>query len=296
MKIAAYLNQSIRDRSLAESLVAGFGRHGEEVVVYDTSKTTGPHPGDLAVFVGVRLTSQRVNKAARAVGQKTMLLDKGYFKRGAYNRFSICGFQPFYLGKGNTDPQRLLSLFDNQSPITYRPEFVLPFKVVYVEQTKKYYDFQDLGPIAEYSEKICSKVNAVLGNHPHLQLVYRPKACARKGKDYHGIPIQPLNTMFSDPDREPFCDLFPDTHCMLVDGSNAAVEAAMARVPVVAINGPACPLSDMISTSLEDVLNPTMPPLKKLVDRLSELAWCQYTNKEIASGYAWDNLKQWVTA
>lgn len=291
MMIAAYLNRSIRDRALAESLIDGFLKHGEDITVYDTAETTGPHPCDLAVFVGVRLTSQRVNKAAQAAGQKVMLLDKGYYRRGAYHRFAVGGFQPYYLGKGNTDPSRLNVLFPEGS-ITPRHEG-RRYKVVYVEQTKKYYDFQGLGEIGGYCARICARVTELIKD-TELELFYRPKACARKGSDYHGMPIPPPDSRYSDPDTEPFWSMFPETHCMLVDGTNAGVEAAMARVPILAINGPACPLSDMVSTSLDDILEPKLPPLQQLSDRLAELAWCQYTNEEIASGYAWDHLKQWV--
>lgn len=294
MQIAAYLNQSIKDRALAEALLAGFKKHGETVDLYDTAKDTGPHSGHLAVFVGVRLTSQRVNKAARSVEQETMLIDKGYFKRGAYNRMSIGGFQPYYLGRGNKDPSRLLDVgFDGvrQRSSKYRAHLV-----VYVEQTKKYYDFQDLGEIGGYCARICNRVNEIIATRPELglQLVYRPKACARKGSDYHGMPIPPPNSITSDPEKEAYYSLFKDMHCVLIDGSNAGVEAAVAGVPVIAINGKACPLSDMVSTELEDVLDPKVPTSEQLQDRLAELTWCQYTNVEIASGFAWENLKPWV--
>lgn len=293
MQIAAYLNQSIKDRALAEALVAGFKRHGEIVDLYDTAQDTGPHSGHLAVFVGVRLTSQRVNKAARAVEQRTMLIDKGYFKRGAYNRFSIGGFQPYYLGCGNTDRRRLkeLGVFVSLDP---RPS--TRHKVVYVEQTKKYYDFQDLGEIGAYAARICGSIQEVIDTKPELglEIIYRPKACARKGSDYHGMPIPPPNTGYSDPDTEPYWSLFPDTQCVVIDGSNAGVEAAMAGVPVLAINGRACPLWDIVNTDFEDVLNPTVPSSDALLTRLAELSWCQYTNEEIASGFAWENLRPWV--
>jgi hypothetical protein len=297
MKIVLYMSSTNREEVLHRALTSGFVRHGDTVESVDTHLSTDPVPGaDLAVFVGVRNKSAKVYRACRAVGLQTMMLDKGYFKRSLYHRVAVNCSQPLYLEQMSYDDKRFNEVKGKGARLVTRTE---PTRVIYVEATQKYYAFHQLGGVAEYADTICDKLNATLreAREEGLRVVYRPKLSERKEHNVfkYQPPKQPPNTALSSPTKESFLEALTTTHIAVVHGSAAGVEAAVAGVPVLSLGSREhFPLHDLVNTEFSDILNPRLPDPDVLHKRLAQLAWCQFSEEEIASGFCWEHSKRWV--
>ncbi len=78
--------------------------------------------------------------------------------------------------------------------------------------------------------------------------------------------------------------------CSVTYGSIASVDSILAGVPCVVLgNAVARPIS---STSIKDILNPIWESQARREQWAANLAYCQFTPDEIASGVAWKILKE----
>lgn len=285
MRVICYMTGTEREARLRTALLAGFARHGVRADVVRTVDTTGPKPEyDLAVFVGVRTKSMRVLAGARSIGQHTLMLDKGYFDRDRYHRFSVDNPQPTYISEINATPARFQKLH----------RFAPSYKrlggeryVVYVESTQKYYTFHNLGAVDDYTESVVARLRP-LARDAGLQIIYRPRA------DQKSTPRTVAGTIRASPHAS-IHDLYRTAHCVVVHGSNAGVEAMLAGVPVVSLASSAeNPIHDLVNKGLGSLRDLIVPDREAVMKRCSQLAWCQFSRDEITSGFAWDHTKQWV--
>ena len=291
MKIACYVSDTKRDKRLFEALAKGFRKHGDTVEL--VSKTPaliecGVVAADLAVYVGVRTSSLRVHVAAKRQGQRTLMLDKGYFTRGSYHRFSLDYPQPSYLHRMSYDRERLTSF-----GITHVKQHrnIVARDVVYVESTQKYYTFHGMGDVKLYSSRVCKQlVSAVSKSRRDLRVVYRPRAAA-----FGTIGPTPSGTYLADPSSQSFASLLPFAYCVVIHGSNAGVEAMLAGVPVLSIGS--CevnPIHDIANQGMVNVLSLITPDEEVVMHRMAQLAWCQFDRQETASGLAWEHVRRWL--
>lgn len=297
MKIACFMSSTTREAQVHHALLSGFKAHGERVENFDTHETTTVPPGfDLVVFIGVRNKSRKVWNSAKAIGANTLMLDKAYFMRSVHHRFSVNAPQPLYLEQMDYDDTRLKQFRGEYSPIARQN----PNRIIYVEATQKYYAFHNLGGVADYAAYVCGKLNDVVRanqpDHPVLQVTWRPKLSERKEEiPKYQNPTRPPNTQMSDPRNESFLQALPTTWCAVVHGSAAGIEAASCGVPVLSLGSREnFPLHDLVNNGFESAINPKLPDPDVLNRRLAQLAWCQFNEVEITSGFAWEHTKRWV--
>lgn len=281
MKIRCYMADTARDRRVGEALVAGFKRHGCDADF--VRRDDGLQAADLAVFVGVRHSSARLRDAAVAANQPYMMLDKGYFDRSRYHRFSVGSPQPLYLNKMDYSANRFNKLFSAHAHTWLGKR---GGAIIYVESTQKYYDFYGINDVRAYSAGILGQLkSAARGRWP---IWYRPRY---RGADTLEAPMgfttAPLGSM---------CALFPHAHCVVSHGSNAGVEALLAGVPVVSIGDQSCnPVHDLSVPGIDALDLPVLAqPRAAVMQRCYQLAWCQFSLAEIGRGLAWDVKRRWV--
>ncbi len=290
MKITLYMSMNKeRERILQEALVSGF-RHTDDQVEYcATSDYRGPREwSDLAVFVGVK--SATIFEEHRVAKKLTMLIDKAYMDRADSHRFSLGGFQPFYLDDMQEPPQRMYQRGMRPHPRRNTVVITDKWHVVYAGSSQKYCNFHSLGDCNDYSVDACAKINEALKDR--MELIYRPKPSwwnnGVKGK------VIPPNTRFSGP-NESFRHVLQKCHAVVTHGSNAAVEALAFGVPVVLLSGKGVsPVYSLAETDLSNILDPFWPTDVERTQVLANLAWCQFRLPEIASGFAWSNVKKYL--
>ena len=284
MKIGLYLSVKRREVGLREALEKGFKRHGDTVdsmLRKEFSQHHNQSGCDLAVFVGVK--SRKIWNKCMADSKQTLLLDKGYFDRAGSYRMSIGGYQPPYLDSMRQDDSRLRSL---GVAIEQRRTGDL---IIYAGSSKKYCMFHDLGDVTDYAHKICAAINEHAPKDKRV--LYRPKPSWWVNDDEDVQKTVPPNTRLSPPEQN-FKALLRSTQCIVTHGSNAAVEALAAGVPVVLTSEPgASAVYDLCEHDMAKLATPFWPTDAARKQRLANLAWCQFNLQEIAAGFAWECLK-----
>lgn len=289
MKITLYLSVKRREQELRSALVSGFTKHGDTVrskLRREFGIDWQDNESDLVVFCGVK--SRKLWNICMANSRKVLLLDKGYFGRADYYRTSVGGYQPPYVAEMAKDNTRLSRLMG----IRMHPRRAGGHTVLYAGSSNKYCLFHGLGNVTEYAMEVCGKLNDTLNGAKGV--VYRPKP-SWWGNDDNEIPkLVPPRCRLSPP-TENFQPLLHFTHCLVTHGSNAAVEALCNGVPVVLTSEAGIsPVYDLCEHDMANILKPFWPTDAARQQRMNNLAWCQYSINEIASGYAWENLKPYV--
>ena len=80
-----------------------------------------------------------------------------------------------------------------------------------------------------------------------------------------------------------------ETYCLVTFNSIAATEAILYSVPAIALAPNAAQV--ICNTSLNDIKNPTIPTKEEIVKFAAHLSYCQFTEKEMRSGYAWNIIE-----
>ena len=287
MNITLYLSVKERERSLREALIKGFERHGDKVrsmLRKEFGTDTAASTDDMAIFVGVK--SLRIWKQCMASGRQVMIIDKGYFGRADYSRMSINGFQPPYLDKMGYDSTRL-----NRLSVVLKPKSIGGNTVIYAGSSAKYCDFHELGDVTAYAHKVCADLMPHLGDR--LRLIYRPKPSWWANEDTDVAKTVPEGARLSPP-TENFAPLLRSAHCVVTHGSNAAIEALAAGVPVLLTSGPGISaVHELCEHSVHNLQRPFWPSEAERQKKMNNLAWCQFNVNEIANGFAWEHLKRW---
>lgn len=289
MKIVLLMSPKRRETMLLEALVKGFKKHNEEVLHVSTADYRGPIAGmDIAAFVGVK--SRRMYQEHHTAKITTLLIDKAYFDRNDSYRLSLGDFQPHYLQEMKAEPRRLASLGVRIHERRTRGKYI-----IYAGSSQKYCDFHELGDCNAYAVKICAAINKVVATWPdkdQFRVLYRPKPSWWANETPN--KVVPPGTTLSGP-TETLARLLPQTHCIVTHGSNSAAEAMAAGVPVIttSVLGE-CAVYPLCEHDINKLRNPFWPDDAKRNQVLANLAWCQFTPDEIASGFAWASVKKWV--
>ena len=283
MKIAIYLSlNKSREVEIGRALQAGFVKHGDEVEIRPTAGYSGPQPGtQLAVMVGVKGQSKKIFEDHRMSARHTLLVDKSYFGRGEYYRLSLDGFQPYYAHLTPRDPARFEGLRLDLKPMRAEGRHV-----IYAGSSQKYCDWHDLGDVNNFARDVCHQVNKT--TRGRRELYYRPKPSWAAG---HMEDVQQIqHTIFSGP-GETLASRLPSCQALVTHGSNAAIEAIIAGIPVVLVSREgACAAWTLAEKALENIERPFFPSDERRRQVFADLAWCQFTLAEIASGVFWETL------
>jgi hypothetical protein len=279
-----------RERVFGEALKKGFERHGEHVNVAKTHEFTTPDwSSQLAVVIGIKGHSKRIYEEYRRGGRQVMLVDKSYIGRTAYVRLSVNGFQPPYMHTANRPDDRWRRIRDEFS-IDVKPKRGAGEFVIYAGSSQKYCDWHGLGDATVYASEICHQVGKKTRlppehkNSPMMPVLYRPKPSWAAG---HPDEVKPVvGTEFSGPEIK-LGRLLPKCHTLVTHGSNAAVEAIIAGVPVLCWSDGACAADPMCEHVLMKLLDPYFPDDAQRLQWLANLAYCQFNLREIEKGDAW---------
>lgn len=287
MKITLYMSVKKREIMLQNALIAGFKHTGDQVEYCATSDFRGPREwSDVAVFVGVK--SHTMYEECKAAGQMTLLIDKAYTDRRDAYRFSLGGFQPFYLDtmKENTDRMRQLGI--NINPRVVHANGKRGTHIVYAGSSQKYCDWHGLGDCNDYAVNVCAAILQQVGNS--MPVLYRPKPSWWTNETIR--KVVPEGTTLSGPTQS-FRHVLQRCHCVVTHGSNAAVESLMFGVPVILTSAEGVsPVYKLAETRMDGIFDPYWPSDEARIQVMSNLAHCQFHVPEIQSGLAWATVKK----
>lgn len=284
MHIVFLSSDKPRERILAEAFVEGVKAHGDSYEVHRLQPDVVTYPkADVCCMVGVK--SRELFAAHYRIGVHTVMLDKGYTRHAVsggvraweYWRVAVDAHHPtHYL-------ERIARPFDRAQRLglTFAPWRKRGGHVLFAGSSQKYHHFYGLPDPTSYASKILKR----LAKRTQRQLVYRPKPSWKDAVEIEG-------TTYS---REGSIDeALAGAHALVTHGSNACFEAVLRGVPCVVLGDAVA--KSISSQAVEEIESPRLALNEERQQWLANLAYCQWTQVEMASGEAWAHIRPQIYA
>jgi hypothetical protein len=286
MRVGVWYGSKGLDDRLASAFAAGVRAHGDTADLELRSE----FPKSLArlgryeaVYVfGVKAREQFTR--VRDAGVHTVYFDKGYIrtqlspgqKECRYWRVAVDAHHPTsYVMKVKRPRDRW-----DRLGITPQPWRKTGHHIIYAGSSAKYHSFNGLIEPTEYARSLVEAIRGMTDR----PIIYRPKPSWQDA-----VPVD--GASFSrHPER--LDQLLPGAHCLITNGSNSCFEAVIAGIPCIILgDAVAAPLS---SKSITDLAAPLLASKADRDQWLWNLAYCQWSMAELASGEAWGHIKEQI--
>lgn len=276
-----------RENGIASALAKGAKDFGDNVQTVPNSQFKQPDPSvDVACCFGVKGSSRAILEGYLALGKRVLMFDKALIRTG-----STSPSDHFRVGLDESTPakyqMRLLRTWERWERLRIDLHPLRPVElrghIVFAGSSQKYCDFNDLGDANEYARAVLAGCHT---RAPKRPLVYRPKPSFN---DFIEIP----GALLSRP-PETMLDVLASAHVVITHGSSAAIDAVINGVPAVALSR--CAASPVTASRVEDVKLAPFPSDEARFHWACNLAWCQWTLAEFASGEAWEFLRGEIAA
>lgn len=287
MLITFYLTENkARERMLAEAMEQGCKAFGHDFERVAAGEYNGPREDtDVACFIGIKGISRRGLEEHWKTGAATIFIDKGYARirnsplsAPLYWRVSVNSHQPLRYFKQNRRSDRWDRLGIPVSPLRTRHRN----KAIFAGSSLKYHMWNDLVEPTQYAQK---QIKQMRKHAPKgLQMVYRPKPSWHEAVPIPGAQFSRM--------PETLQDLLREGYCLVTHGSNAAVDALIEGVPAIVLGGGIA--SAICANELTAIRDAPWPGNEAVQQFLYDIAYCQWTIAEMASGEAWDDLKEQI--
>lgn len=226
---------------------------------------------DGLVLFGIGGIAKSIWQAYLCAGKKLILIDKGYSRRTGHWRVSVNAFQPLsYLQQS-----RPADRFDRLG-ITLAPYAQTGEAILFDGASQKYCDWQCLGPMDVWGEIMADRIR----RNTSREIIYRPRPTHNEAIGVRGatLSVGPLD------------DDFARAAVVASYGGNIGWDAVVAGIPHFAIGDSiATPVSE---TSWPAVGRPYIPTEAAREQWCADVAWCQWTLEEFASGEAWKEIRK----
>lgn len=265
------------------ALKQGAAEYRDRVEIRPTASFDGRADTDVAIAFGVKGHTKRIVDAYLAAGKHAILIDKALVRvAGAAHRyFRVCIDAPSpnrYMMRKSRDGRRWEELKVDLQPRRQRKRS----EIVLALSSQKYCDYHGLGNATDYAQQI---VNECRGKSKR-PIVYRPKPS--------WLGYEPIRkTKLSRP-PETMMDLLETAHVVVTHGSSAAMDAVISGVPAIALGESA--VAPVAGSSLKQINEPPFPSDDARWQWAANVAWCQWTVSEFASGEAWDFIRREMLA
>lgn len=281
MRICFFASDKPREHILADAFKDGAEALGDTVEIRPLNGEPQVAEGaDVAVMVGVK--SRELFKANWAKGIHCLYFDKGYTRHSApgpvklweYWRVSIDSHHPTsYFQKDPRPADRFEKL-----ELGFQPWRKKGDHIVFAGSSQKYHDFYGLTDPTRYAGKVIKQIQGIIQG---MEIIYRPKPSWKDAEPIHG-------TVYSQAPQT-ILDVLDGAHCLVTHGSNACFEAVQMGIPCVILgDAVARPLS---TTVIEEIRTPRLVHDKRRRQWFCDLAYCQWSLPELASGEAWKVIK-----
>lgn len=280
MKVCFLASDKSHERILADAFSLGVRQHGDDVTTQLLAQPIEVVDCDVAVMVGVK--SRELFQAYAKAGTHIVYMDKGYSRHRVpdspvrvweYWRVAVDSHQPtHFLRRAKHDSSRWDRLKISVSPWRRRGR-----QVILAGSSAKYHEFYGLWEPTRYWNKVVQQVRLMTDR----EIIYRPKPTWKGAEPIHGT------TFSRQPER--ISDVLKGAHVLVTHGSNACFEALTEGVPCIVL-GEAVALF-ISSNTLEELEHPLMVCEEMRQQLFNNLAFCQWTMPEMASGEAWATIR-----
>jgi hypothetical protein len=274
MRLLFLASDKEREKDLAAAFTAGAARHGAEIEIRANSATPDLAGFDAVAMVGVK--SRRTFHAALAAGIVPVMIDKGYSR---HRRADARVWEYWRVSVGAHHPTAGLMARDMPKDRAEAQGFeAAPWRsaglqIVLAGSSAKYHEFYSLPDPTEWARGVVAE----LRRYTDRPIIYRPKP------SWDGaVPIE--GTHWSPP-KENFVQTIRNAWAIVTHGSNACFEAALAGIPSIILGeAVAAPISSREIAAIED------PKCGKRGQWLANLAYRQWTEREMQRGLAWEHI------
>ena len=271
-----------REKEVAEAFLAGVRASGDEgVAVQKTKFTSGLPDGDTFCIVGVK--SVGLAQQIAAEGKDFVFLDKGYFRHRLksgmweYWRVAVNDHHPTAYVSNARHSIRRWNTISERRAIDPKPWRTDGRHVLFAGSSQKYHEFCGLPDPTEYATGVID----ILKNLTKREIVYRPKPTWDEARKIKG-------TRWSHRSRS----IFQETHdawCLVTNGSNSCFDAICEGIPCIVLGNAIA--RGISSTVLASVEHPYLASDEERQQWFANLAWCQYTEAEMACGFCWKAIR-----
>lgn len=280
MKVTFLHAHNERDYLLGDAIAKGMAVHGDHLEELAMPAAKCVLDTDFVAFIGLKRRDWF--KYCKQTGQRLMYFDKGYYHREfeqrkdfLFWRISVDEQQPTeYIATATHSPDRWLKLGREMEPWrkpTPRGHIII------ANQSEKYHQFYDLIHPTQWVMDIVED----LRRYTDRPIWYRPKPSWRNKKKIKGLTYC---------DMQPLSQLFPGCHALITHGSYICIDALLNGVPTIPLGNAVS--RSICSTALSEIESPRLATDAERLQVMANLAWCQYTTKEWASGFAWQHVKE----
>lgn len=274
-RVAAYIiNSNGMSNRVVTAMIKGAQYYGDVVDVYADTHYVPEHTEqyDTAVFWGYITTCQEIMRGYTAAGKSAVYLDLAYWDRGNCYKVSVNDRHPtaYFQATKHDDHRRKMFGVEPQ-PYRYSGTTILlagmSAKAAWAEK---------LEPVESWERAAISE----LKKYTPRSITYRPKPSWTAAKPLEG-------TEYSNPRTESLERVLARSFAVVTHHSNVAVEGLVAGLPVFAQKGVALPMGYSL---LELIGEPHYPNDRE--QWANDVAYCQWSEKEMKNGTCWSHLKQ----
>ena len=232
----------------------------------------GEPAGDVGCVFGVKGIARRLLDDYRVAGKRTLFFDKGHTRHKVNGetlwRVSVDGYMPLdYFQREPRSDDRARALGLAFAPRRFGE------CVLFAGASQKHCDFHGLGDCTAHARGVIAQIRA----HTDRPIIYRPKPSWRDAVPVEGADFSRPPITLADELRSCFV--------LVTHSSNAAVDAILAGVPAIVLGpGIARPVA---SRRIAEVEDPFWPPAEIRRQWLADLAYCQWTVEDMATGEMW---------
>jgi hypothetical protein len=272
--IVYYAGRNERSVLCAKAMRSGIMQHEQNVLMQ--ASLNYHHPDhDIAVFYGLAEGLRRVFDDYVKAGRKVVFVDMGYWnrrKRGrfdGYHKISVNDRHPTaYFQDRKHTADRL-----KEQGIKIAPWREKGRHIVVVGMSAKAALHAGFQP-HQWERETIEKLKKMTKR----PIIYRPKPNWLAAHRFQGVGFMKT---------EPLEQVLAGAHCVVAHHSNVAVDAILAGIPAICPGGVA---SVMAGHDLTQVESPPMPEGRE--QWAADIAYCQWSLGEMASGRVWQHLKR----
>lgn len=265
---------NMRSRTIADAAFVGLRNIGDTPRMYDSREYRGVR-ADYAVFYGLSCGLDTIFKEYRE-NATAIYVDLGYWRRrisgryDGYHKMTINSRHPTeYFQNRKHDPLRFKALGVPLQAWKPRPKHG---KILLAGMSEK----------ASHAERIAHqswerKALEAIRQHSRIPVIYRPKPSCKRSQPIQGAGFDKVS---------PLAGVFKNCHAVVTRQSNTAIDGLLAGVPVFCEYGAASVLG---LSDLSLIETPSYPDGRQ--QWAEDIAWCQFTPGEIATGLPFKHFK-----
>jgi hypothetical protein len=274
--------EKLLQREMLNACKQGAAVHGDEVVEIDGYKGVVPE-ADGTIVVGIG-GPPRHHTAARTVfdhylakGKRVVFFDKGY-TRADRMRVSVDSFQPIrYLMWQHRPEDRIRATGTRPQPYSIQGDCLL-----FDGASEKYCQWYGLSDQVRWGLSIIDKIKQY--RTWDMPIVYRPRP------SHNLVPILPQEYRDIEVSQHPLALDLDRAYIVISHGGNLGFDAVVAGRAHFAID---VSIARPVSEVLWPLVNfPLVPSEEERWQWLCNVAYCQWSLRELASGEAWVTIKE----